>query len=58
MSGESPYVPKSRLAKWFESRLPLGGLIHSSFVVFPAPRNLNYWWTFGGILSFMLVAQI
>ena len=22
------------------------------------PRNLNYWWTFGGILSFMLVAQI
>jgi len=58
MSGESTYVPKSRLAKWFESRLPVGGLIHSSFVVFPNPRNLNYWWTFGGILSFMLVAQI
>jgi ubiquinol-cytochrome c reductase cytochrome b/c1 subunit len=58
MSGEPAYVPKSRLAKWFESRLPVGGLIHSSFVVFPNPRNLNYWWTFGGILSFMLVAQI
>ena len=58
MSGQSNYVPKSRLAKWFESRLPVGGLIHSSFVVFPNPRNLNYWWTFGGILSFMLVAQI
>ena len=58
MSGESTYVPKSRLAKWLESRLPVGGLIHSSFVVFPNPRNLNYWWTFGGILSFMLVAQI
>jgi ubiquinol-cytochrome c reductase cytochrome b/c1 subunit len=58
MSGESTYVPKSRVAKWFESRLPVGGLIHSSFVVFPNPRNLNYWWTFGGILSFMLVAQI
>ena len=58
MSGQSTYVPKSRLAKWFESRLPVGGLIHSSFVVFPNPRNLNYWWTFGGILSFMLVAQI
>lgn len=58
MSGESTYVPKSRLAKWFESRLPVGGLIHSSFVVFPNPRNLNYWWTFGGILSFMLAAQI
>jgi len=58
MSGESTYVPKSRVAKWLESRLPVGGLIHSSFVVFPNPRNLNYWWTFGGILSFMLVAQI
>ncbi|MGH6934925.1 MAG: cytochrome b, partial [Methylocella sp.] len=58
MSGEATYVPKSRAAKWFESRLPLGGLLHSSFVVFPNPRNLNYWWTFGGILSFMLVAQI
>src|SRR6202040_3809081 len=58
MSGESTYVPKSRVAKWLESRLPVGGLIPSSFVVFPNPRNLNYWWTFGGILSFMLVAQI
>ena len=58
MSGEPTYVPKSRLAKWFESRLPVIGLVHSSFVAFPNPRNLNYWWTFGGILSFMLVAQI
>jgi quinol-cytochrome oxidoreductase complex cytochrome b subunit len=38
--------------------LPILGLLHSSFVVFPNPRNLNYWWTFGGILSFMLAAQI
>ena len=34
------------------------GLIHSSFVAYPTPRNLNYWWTFGGILSVMLVVQI
>ncbi len=58
MSGPSTFVPKSALGRWFESRLPLGGLIHSSFIVYPTPRNLNYWWTFGGILSFMLVAQI
>jgi ubiquinol-cytochrome c reductase cytochrome b subunit len=25
---------------------------------FPTPRNLNYWWTFGGILAVMLVVQI
>ena len=58
MSGPSTYVPKSAIGRWFESRLPIMGLIHSSFVVYPTPRNLNYWWTFGGILSVMLVVQI
>jgi ubiquinol-cytochrome c reductase cytochrome b/c1 subunit len=58
MSGSSTYVPKSALARWFESRLPIIGLVHSSFVAFPNPRNLNYWWTFGGILAFMLMSQI
>ena len=58
MSGPSTYQPQNAFLKWFEARLPLGGLIHSSFIVFPNPRNLNYWWTFGGILAFMLVAQI
>ena len=32
--------------------------MHSSFIAYPVPRNLNYFWTFGAILSFMLVAQI
>ncbi len=58
MSGPSTYVPKSAAAKWLESRLPIVGLVHSSFVVFPNPRNLNYFWTFGGILAFMLATQI
>ena len=54
----STYVPKSRVAKWFESRLPLVGLVHSSFVAFPVPRNLNYFWTFGAILIAFLGIQI
>jgi len=58
MSGPSTYVPKSAIGRWFESRLPLMGLVHSSFVAYPTPRNLNYMWAFGAILSFMLVAQI
>ncbi len=58
MSGTSTYVPKSALGRWFESRLPIMGLVHSSFVAYPVPRNLNYLWTFGAILSFMLIAQI
>ena len=58
MSGPSTYIPQSAAGRWFEKRLPIMGLIHSSFVVFPNPRNLNYFWTFGGMLAFMLVAQI
>ncbi len=59
MSGTaSTYVPKSRVAKWFESRLPIVGLVHSSFIAYPVPRNLNYFWTFGAILAAFLGIQI
>ena len=58
MSGPSTYQPQNKTLNWIERRLPIFGLIHSSFVAYPTPRNLNYWWTFGGILSFMLAAQI
>ena len=44
--------------RWLERRLPVGGFVYSSFIVYPTPRNLNYWWTFGGILTFMLAVQI
>ena len=57
MQGHSTYQPTGA-AKWLEDRLPIVGLIHSSAVAYPVPRNLNYFWTFGGILTFMLVAQI
>jgi ubiquinol-cytochrome c reductase cytochrome b/c1 subunit len=59
MSGTaSTYVPKSRVAKWFEARLPIAGLVHSSFIAYPVPRNLNYFWTFGAILAAFLGIQI
>jgi ubiquinol-cytochrome c reductase cytochrome b/c1 subunit len=58
MRAHSTYEPKNPFMKWLEARLPIAGLVHASFVDYPTPRNLNYWWTFGGILSFMLGAQI
>ncbi|MEO0715042.1 MAG: cytochrome b/b6, partial [Pseudomonadota bacterium] len=52
MSGhESTYVPKSGFEKWLDTRLPIVRLAHDSFVDFPTPKNLNYWYTFGGILA-------
>lgn len=59
MSGHSSsYEPKSSFAKWWDERLPVARMMHGQFVDFPTPRNLNYFWTFGGILMFCLVTQI
>ncbi len=33
-------------------------MAHDSFIEYPTPKNLNYWWTFGGILTFCLITQI
>ena len=58
MSGHSTYSPKSGLERWLDARLPIIRLAHDTAVSYPTPRNLNYLWTFGGILTFMMVAQI
>ena len=58
MHGLSTFEPKNGLVKWLEARLPILSFMHGSFVAYPTPKNLNYWWTFGAILSFMLIAQI
>ena len=54
---ESTYVPKTAVERWMDTRLPIirFGMDYANL---PTPKNLNYWWTFGAILSFMLVAQI
>jgi ubiquinol-cytochrome c reductase cytochrome b/c1 subunit len=52
------YKPQNAFLRWLEARLPILSLAHSTAVSFPVPRNLNYLWTFGAILTFMLVAQI
>jgi ubiquinol-cytochrome c reductase cytochrome b/c1 subunit len=52
------YQPRHPALRWLEKRLPIGALIHAEFVAYPTPRNLNYWWTFGAILSLMLGVQI
>jgi quinol-cytochrome oxidoreductase complex cytochrome b subunit len=58
MSGPSNYEPKTGFTRWMDDRLPIIRLGYDSFVDFPTPRNLNYWWTFGGILAVFLMIQI
>ena len=51
------YTPNSKFGKWFNDRLPLLTLANH-LTDYPTPKNLNYWWTFGGILTFCLITQI
>ena len=58
MSGHSSYEPKTGFERWMDTRLPVIRLAYDSVVAFPTPKNLNYWYTFGGILALMLGIQI
>lgn len=55
---QSTYEPKSGFEKWLDERLPIMRMMHGQFTDYPTPRNLNYLWTFGGILTAVLALQI
>ena len=57
MSGHSTYEPKTAFTRWLDSRLPILRF-QADLLDFPTPKNLNYWWTFGGILAMCLGIQI
>ena len=50
------YVPSSKLGKWFNDRLPLLSL-SAHLSEYPTPKNLNYWWTFGGYINFLFIGS-
>ena len=57
MSHQSSYHPRTGFERWLDERLPIIRVGYD-FLTFPTPRNLNYLWTFGGILTFCLMVQI
>ncbi len=46
------------VVQWVEYRLPVFSFVNHHLVVYPAPRNLNYWWNFGSLAGIALVLQI
>lgn len=58
MSEHSSYTPSTGFERWLDERLPIVRFSKEHLMDFPTPKNLNYWWTFGAILAFMLVVQI
>jgi ubiquinol-cytochrome c reductase cytochrome b subunit len=55
---ESSYTPSNAFMKWVDDRLPIVRFSKEHLMDYPTPKNLNYWWTFGGILATMLAIQI
>ncbi len=51
------YEPKSNFTKGVESRLPIIGLLYSTLTA-PTPKNLNWMWIWGIVLTFTLALQI
>ncbi len=51
------YEPKTNAEKWIHSRLPIVAFV-LDFAAFPSPKNLNWMWIWGVMLSVFLVIQI
>ena len=51
------YVPKGNFAKAVHSRLPIAGLLYDTLTI-PTPKNLNWMWIWGIVLTFCLGLQI
>jgi ubiquinol-cytochrome c reductase cytochrome b subunit len=51
------YEPKSGFEKWLHSRLPIAALAYDTIMI-PTPKNLNWMWIWGIILTFCLALQI
>ena len=51
------YEPKTKFGKWMHSRLPVVNLAYDTLMI-PTPKNLNWWWIWGIVLTFTLVLMI
>ncbi|PLS23052.1 cytochrome b [Neptunicoccus cionae] len=51
------YEPKTGIEKWVHKRLPVVGLLYDTLMI-PTPKNLNWMWIWGIILTFCLALQI
>jgi len=51
------YEPKKGFETWLDKRLPIGRLVYDTLMI-PTPKNLNWMWIWGAVLTFCLALQI
>ncbi|MBV9537690.1 MAG: cytochrome b N-terminal domain-containing protein [Acidisphaera sp.] len=49
---------KNPVLSWIDTRLPILSLMTKEYVVFPTPKNFNYFWNFGALASINLLLMI
>jgi ubiquinol-cytochrome c reductase cytochrome b subunit len=65
LSFKEALMPKTEISSeysgilgWIDSRLPIPSILDREYLKFRVPRNLNYFWSFGGILMLTLTMLI
>ncbi|WP_374643197.1 cytochrome b [Tabrizicola sp.] len=51
------YEPRTGIERWLHKRLPIVGLLYDTIMI-PTPKNLNWMWIWGIVLTFCLALQI
>lgn len=54
---QDPFEPKREIVRWIERRMPVFAISHH-MMTFPTPKNLNWMWVFGAVLTVIFVVQI
>ena len=58
MSSEEKIIFKSSFVNWVDRRLPVFSYFYKEYGVFPMPKNLNYFWSFGAMAMVVLITMI
>jgi quinol-cytochrome oxidoreductase complex cytochrome b subunit len=56
-TGTAP-VWKNPFVRWVDERLPVFTMMYHDLGVYPTPRNLNYWWSYGSLAGIVLTIMI
>jgi len=49
---------KNPVVRWIDRRMPVFTYLDKEYNQFPMPRNVNYFWSFGGMASVCLIVMI
>ena len=55
MAGLNQSDFKNPVINWIDTRLPIFTMMQKEYGTFPTPKNFNYMWNFGAIVTVNLV---